>query len=190
LIERTSVCLTWERFVAYERFAKVALRAKAGFDKRTTGQSNNKLDMKALQHIRYLLSTLVVLLALVGCSRKPETPHSDINALRYRDFLLHAQTDALQARIVLTDLREGRTTNALELLEVTIDSSVVMIDHSLTNLSGWERDSAMGTLRVLKAYRAAHPRQREAVIQDLDKADLERLTRATQEAPRILSDLK
>lgn len=130
----------------------------------------------------------VMLLALVGCSRNSHNPHSDINPRR--DFLLHAQTDALCAKDVLTELRDGHSTNALEMLEMQIDTSVIIIDHSLTNLAGWDRDSALSTLRVLKAYRAEHPRQREAVLQDLDKAELEKLTWAAQESSRILSDLK
>jgi hypothetical protein len=108
--------------------------------------------------MRYFVAMLFVLAALVGCSRKSDNPQSDI--------LLHAQSEALQAKIVLTELRDGRLTNATELLEMQIDTSVIMIDHSLSKVSGPEREAALGTLRSLKAYREAHPRQREAIIQD------------------------
>jgi hypothetical protein len=144
--------------------------------------------MKAPLQMRYLVSTLFVVLALAGCSRKSDAPHSDVNP--HREYLLHAQADALQAKIVLTELRDGHRTNALELLEMQIDTSVIMIDHSLSKVSGPEREAALGTLRVLKAYREAHPRQREAVLQDVDKEDAAELIRAAQEASRILSDLK
>jgi CheY-like chemotaxis protein len=130
-----------------------------------------------------------MLLVLVGCSRKSDGPRSDIN-LRTSDFLLHAEGDALNAKIVLTELRDGRSTNALELLEMQIDASIVMIDHSLPNVSGAERERALGTLRLLKAYREAHPRQREAVIQGADKQDAEALMQGSQEASHILSGLK
>ena len=138
--------------------------------------------------MRYLVAMLFVLVALVGCSRKSDNPHSGINA--QSDILLHAQSDALQAKVVLTELRDGRLTNALELLEMQIDTSVIMIDYSLSKVSGPEREAALGTLRSLKAYREAHPRQREAVIQDADKEDAEAMIQASQEASRILSDLK
>jgi hypothetical protein len=138
--------------------------------------------------MRYLVLMLFALLALVGCSRKPDYQQGEDK--RFRDYLLHAQTDALYAKIVLTDLRDGQTTNALELLEMQIDTSIITIDHSLSHMTGWEREDALGTLRVLKAYREAHPRQREAVLQDADKADLEVNARGAKDASRILSDLK
>ena len=139
--------------------------------------------------MRYLVTILFVLVVLVGCSRKQEVSQRDPQR-EQRDILLHAQSDALQAKIVLTELRDGHFTNALELLEMQIDTSVIMIDHSLPSLSASERDEALGTLRVLKAYREAHPRQQEAVIQDADKQDAETLKQASQKASQILSDLK
>ena len=145
--------------------------------------------MKSPLHSRYLVTTLFVLLVLVGCSRKSDSPRSDIN-LRTSDFLLHAETDALYAKTILNELRDGRSTNALELLEMTIDTSIIMIDHSLSKVSGPEREAGLGTLRLLKAYREAHPRQREAVLQEADKGDMETMIQASQEVSRILSDLK
>ena len=137
-------------------------------------------------NLRYLAITLFVLVAFVGCSRKSDISQRDPQ----RDILLHAQADALEAKIVLTELRDGHPTNALELLEMQIDTSVITIDHSLTNLSGSEREAALGTLQSLKAYREAHPRQREAIIQGADKEDVEAMIQASQKASRILSDLK
>jgi hypothetical protein len=139
--------------------------------------------------MRYLVTILFVLAVLVGCSRKPGISQRDPQR-EQRDILLHAQSDSLQAEIVLTELRDGHLTNALELLEMQIDTSVIMIDHSLPSLSAPERDQALGTLRLLRAYREAHPRQREAVIQDADKADAQALIQASQKASQILSDLK
>lgn len=136
--------------------------------------------------MRHLIAISFVLVVLVGCSRKSDVCRRDLQ----RDILLHAQSDALEAKIVLTQLREAHLTNALELLEMQIDTSVIMIDHSLTNLSGAEREEALGTLRSLKAYREAHPRQQEAVIQDAEKQDAEALKQASQKASQILSDLK
>jgi hypothetical protein len=138
--------------------------------------------------MRYFVTMFFALAAIAGCARQSDSPHSSINA--QSDILLHAQSDALQAKIVLTELRDGRSTNALELLEMQIDTSIIMIDHSLTNVSGAERGAALGTLRSLNAYRETHPRQREAVIQDAGKDDAATMIKASQEASRILSDLK
>ena len=86
------------------------------------------LDMKAPPHMRSILTTLLVLLVVIGCSRKAVNQHSRI--------LLGAQSDALAAKIVLSELREGRVTNALELLEQQIDSATIIIDGSLPKVSG------------------------------------------------------
>ena len=138
--------------------------------------------------MRYLV-ILFVLVVLAGCSRKPDISQRDPQR-EQRDIVLNAEADALYAKTVLTALRDGQRTNALELLEMQIDTSVIMIDHSLPSVSGPERDEALGTLRLLKAYREAHPRQQEAVIQGADKEDAEALKQASQKASQILSDLK
>lgn len=147
-----------------------------------------KARMKSPLNSRYLLTMLFMLLALVSCSRKSDNPRSDINP--HKDMLLYAQGDALYAKNVLIELRDGHLTNALELLEMQIDTSIIMIDHSLSNVSGAGREQALGTLRSLKAYREAYPRKREAVFQDADKEDAKLTIQATQEASRILGDLK
>jgi hypothetical protein len=136
--------------------------------------------MKTSLHAR--LATLFLLLALAGCSRQPENPQ--------RAMLLRAQADAAEARILLTELREGRVTNAVELLETQMDTAIIQIDRSLAKVSGPERDTALAILRFLKEYRTAHPRQREAVLREVTKEDAEELARGTQEASRILSNLK
>jgi len=124
--------------------------------------------------MRYLVTILFVLVVLVGCSRTPDVSQRDPQR-EQRDMVLHAESDALYAKTVLTALRDGQRTNALELLEMQIDTSVIMIDHSLTNLSGPEREEALGTLRVLKAYRGthtaagdSHPRRRQAGRGDIE----------------------
>jgi hypothetical protein len=130
---------------------------------------SRKAHMKPQIQINYLIAASFFALCLVSCSREPATRYSD---KLYGDTILHAEADALQAKIVLIELREGHRTNALELLESQIDTSVIMLDQSLTNLSGTERDSALGTLRLLKAYREAYPRQQEAAIQGADKKNI------------------
>ena len=133
--------------------------------------------MKASTHIRFLSATLLVALALTSCSRKAENPHNII--------LLRAESDALQAKILLTELRAGRLTNALELLENKMDGSIITIDHSLSKITASERrDPAFGVLRSLKEYRRTHPRHQEAIMPDIEYGDM------TQKASRILSEVK
>ncbi len=141
------------------------------------------------KYMRYLITILFLLVVLAGCSRKLDISQRDLHR-EQRDILLHAQSEALEAKIVLTELRDGHLTNALELLEMQIDTSVILIDHSLPSLSAPERDEALSTLRLLRAYRKAHPRQREAAIQDADKQDRETVAQASQKASRILNDLR
>ena len=129
------------------------------------------------------LAMLFVLLALAGCSRMTHNRHSDV--------LLGARADALEAKIVLTELRAGRFTNALELLEAQIDISIIKIDASLAKVTGPEREAALGTLQSLKAYRAAHPRQREAVIPDgMTAEEKARIEEMTRKASGILGEVK
>jgi len=121
---------------------------------------------------------MVVLLPFAGCSRKPDNPHVRI--------LLDAQGNALQDKILLTELRDGRLTNALELLEQQMDSSIIIMKGSLSKVGGPNGDAALGTLRSLKAYRETHPRKREAVIPDTDTENEELMRKAS----RILSELQ
>jgi hypothetical protein len=132
--------------------------------------------MKGPERMRSTLIPIVVLLLITGCSRKTENPRNRI--------LLDAQGNALQAKVLLTELRGGHLTNALELLEQQIDSSIIIMDGSLLKVAAPERDGALGTLRSLKAYREAHPRERQAVIPETDNEEM------TRKASRILSELK
>ena len=125
--------------------------------------------------MRSLFCAIIVLLVIAGCSSKPE---------KRSRLLLGTQTDALKAKIVLEELRAGRLTNALEVLEQEIDCSVIMIHHSLPKVAAPERDAALGTLQALKAYRKEHPRQQEAIIPDVETNEM------PQEASRILGELK
>lgn len=128
----------------------------------------------------------MVALSLLSCSRESAARYGDE---RYSNMILNTETDALQAKTVLTELREGRRTNALELLEMQIDTSVLMVNQSLTNLSGSDRDAAMSTLRLLTAYREAYPRKQEANL-PADKTDAEALIPGRRDASRILNNLK
>jgi len=107
----------------------------------------------------------------------------------YAKTILTFETDALAAKILLTELRAGRATNAMELLEQQIDSSVIVIDGALSDLEADDREKALDTLRALKDYREQHPRRKEAAIEGMETygaftADM------TARASNILSELE
>ncbi len=124
----------------------------------------------------FIGGSLVALALLGGCSRKPDNP--------YARLVLDSQANALQAQILVTELRDGRLTNAVELLEEQIDSSIIIIDSNLSRVGGQQAEAGVGTLRLLKAYRQTHPRRREAVIGDTNNEEMMR------KAARVLSELK
>jgi hypothetical protein len=88
------------------------------------------------QPLRILTTVLFALAGLVGRSRKVVNPRSSL--------LASAQAEAMAAKIVLTELREGRLTNALELLEQQIDCSIIAIGSSLSKVSEPEREIVVG----------------------------------------------
>jgi hypothetical protein len=135
-----------------------------------------------MKHSVCVCLCLAPLLVLVSCdSGKPHNPHSQI--------LAAAEADALEAKILLNELRAGRLTNALELLEQKLDSSVILINGSLSRASDTERDGALRTLQSLKAYREAHPRRQQGIVTDSAPvaAQIEETARS---ANRILTELE
>lgn len=81
-------------------------------------------------------------------------------------MLLHAQAEALTARILLDELRAGRIATALELLEQQMDTSVLMIDGFARKAEPTQQASAVESLRVIRQYRSRYPRKPEAVIEE------------------------
>lgn len=77
-------------------------------------------------------------------------------------LLIDSQADALEAKILLIELRTGRLTNALELLEEKLDSSIILI----ADQSKLTDSEVLHTLRAIKDYREKYPRKNEAVIPD------------------------
>lgn len=129
------------------------------------------------------LATLLLLLLVIGCSPKTDE--------RYQDMLANQQAETLAAWILLTELREERITNAVELLEMRIDSSVLFLNGSPSNVKASvpEREMSLNILQSIKAYRETHPRRQEAIIPDAESyADFSENMR--QRVSNILSELK
>jgi hypothetical protein len=101
-------------------------------------------------------------------------------------MLLNAQAEALTARILLDELRAGRSANALELLERQLDTGVLAMQKFSESAGPSEREPVLRTLRVLRDYRRRHPRKTEAVIE----GDEDGLPLAREKAQEILRDAK
>jgi len=87
--------------------------------------------------------------------------------------LLKTLSDALVAKTLLTEIREGRITNAIETIEFSIDCSIVEMANS-TNSDAATREQVLQTLRLLKEYRQKYPSKIEAVIGESDELDQRR----------------
>ena len=95
-------------------------------------------------------------------------------------------SDALVDKTLLTEIREGRVTNADEMLEFSIDCSIVEMEHS-TNCDPATQQRILETLQLLKQYREKYPRKNEAVIGADD--ELKQNLKTTQEASEFLDQL-
>ena len=133
---------------------------------------------------KFAVSVSLALAAMLifGC-RQTENP-----ILEKQKRLMQAKTlgDALNSKILLTEIREGRITNAIEILEFSIDCSIVEMEHS-TNFDAVTRQEAMQTLRALKEYRLVYPRKTEAVIRE--NSGFNQDSKITEEANRYLTQV-
>jgi hypothetical protein len=106
-------------------------------------------------------------------------------SLEKQKSLILAKTmgDALAAKTLLTEIREGRITNAVETLEFAIDCSILEMGHA-TNCDAVTQQQALQTLRLLNEYRQKYPRKIEAVIGEGD--ELKQNRKITEEANEFL----
>ena len=139
------------------------------------------LNMMGSVFIRWLVAGCFAVVMVTGCSQRADTVNNT-------DALLNAESDALEAMTLLTELRAGRVTNVIELLEMEVDSSILLIHGELSQATESERQSALETLDLLKKYRASHLRRREAIIPDTESfADY--TSNMMHTASNILNDL-
>ena len=104
-----------------------------------------------------------------------------MNGRDLKEALLSGEAEALAARVVLDELRAGRLANALELLERSLDTDVLVIDTLGRQLDAAERERAAGTLQVLRDYRERHPRKSEAEFEGDDDLELRRSQQKVRE---------
>lgn len=107
---------------------------------------------------------------------------------RYLRELPNLMSSAAHGRVLLQELRSGRTSNAVELLEQQVDVAVIGLFASTHYLPPAERDEALRTLREIRVYREQFPRKREAVLEDTENvaADLDSMRARAQQ---LLSEI-
>jgi hypothetical protein len=99
-------------------------------------------------------------MVLTSCWRRPDNSGLD----KLNSFVISkSMGDALVAKTLLTEIRAGRLTNAIETLEFTIDCSVVEMEHT-NKCDAATQQQILQTLRLVKKYRQQYPRKNEAVI--------------------------
>jgi hypothetical protein len=94
--------------------------------------------------------------------------------------LIHVQTEALTARILLDELRAGRLPNAIELLERSLDTGVLAIGTLMQKTGSFEQGQATGVLQILRDYRQRHPRKPEASIEGDEESELRKTQQKVQ----------
>lgn len=130
------------------------------------------------------LQRVLLLLILSSCV---QTQHEGGNApsQKARAVLFNqAMGEAIGSKILLTEIREGRISNALESLEISIDSSVVIMGRAINQSDETQRE-ILQALRMVKAYRQQYPREPKALVHDDEE-----LRESAKEAQRILESIK
>ena len=101
-------------------------------------------------------AVLLVSFAIISCTR--DRPQETVEARIKNQMLLENAGQALVNKILLTEIREGRISNAIESLEFSIDCSVVVLGQQ-TNDNPRVEEQILRTLRMLKEYRQKFPRE-------------------------------
>jgi hypothetical protein len=123
-------------------------------------------------------------MVLTSCWRKSESAGPD----KLNIFVMSkSMSDALFAKILLTEIRADRLTNAIETLEFSIDCSVVEMEHT-NHCDAATQQQILQTLRLVKEYRQQYPRKSEAVIGEGD--ELKQNLKTAQDAKDYLERVR
>jgi hypothetical protein len=131
--------------------------------------------------------TIAVSLGLIAMLTFGCRSTENVGAEKLKSLLLgKAMGDALTDKILLTEIREGRVTNALELMEFSMDCSIMEMEHA-TNSDAATQKELLQTLTLLKEYRQKYPRKVEAVSDEGD--DVEQDHKITKDANEFLEQV-
>jgi hypothetical protein len=154
------------------------------------GRSSLTLDIELYRFVRVGIA-LLALIHLGGCSREADqTPRQLSDQYARSGLALREGAHALELSIILSDLREGRVTNAMELLEQRLDTAVIALGTSMPKIDTTEQQRAQGVLHAVKGYRMKYPRQREAVFSDMEEHLASQLDQVREAAGRILDQVE
>jgi len=121
----------------------------------------------------YRLSIILNIAALIAIAALFRESHTLKKRLA-DDVLSEHAAEILGDKIVLEQLRQNSATNAMELLEMGIDSGVLLLVNAPKGLDAGVSANLTSTLVAVKRYRERYPRKRESSI-DGDEATFEQV---------------
>jgi hypothetical protein len=137
-----------------------------------------------LSHPLFYTCGLSVLTLIIGIVGGISWNAENIKINSHKVILIEKSSEALANQVVLTEIRNGRLSNAIELLEFSLDCSVVYISSS-KNQNVDDREHIVRCLKVIKEYRQKYPRQ-EGIISGIDHADTMEISK---KAASIIKDV-
>lgn len=102
----------------------------------------------------------------------------------------HIRAEALASLTVLREIRSGRLTNAIEILEQQLDVGAISAAKNLTNQNLIPHEADRQFLILLRDYRAEYPRREEAMLlpghplPDALRAQSQQVSNLLQSIPR------
>lgn len=97
--------------------------------------------------------------------------------------------DLLHDKTILAEIRQTRTSNALEFLEFSLDSNVCELWAQLELTNVLPQDQALQTLKSIKLYREQWPRSPQGDILASEGLTIETIQGRAAETKRILKEL-
>lgn len=98
-----------------------------------------------------------------------------------KDELLETLSKVSTTQLALESLRANRIGQALELLEMDLDASVLALNRLAREVDPTRLERVTSTLQQIRAYRRVHPRRVEADLSTFANGLLVRAGRAAQE---------
>jgi hypothetical protein len=142
--------------------------------------------------MRIIVIIFLVLIPIsfgLGWWVRAKASRSQMQSRSKRHRLSETMRELMHDKITLTEIREGRNSNAVESLEFSIDCQVSMLWHQVDGASGSMRDQALQTLKIIKRYREQWPRNPVADVLASEDLPKEEILATAQEAVKILDGL-
>ncbi|MFO1511324.1 MAG: hypothetical protein U1F83_00155 [Verrucomicrobiota bacterium] len=114
------------------------------------------------------------------------TCRRELEAKGKRRKVTQKMGELLHDRTILSEIRQARSSNALESLEFSIDCNVCGLWSQLEGINGSPRDQALQTLKTIKLYRAQWPRIPQPDILASEDLPADEIKARADEATKIL----